>query len=39
MSASFREDPQSQLPAVELLANLGWEYLTPAEANVMRGKV
>ncbi|MBL9160985.1 MAG: type I restriction endonuclease subunit R [Verrucomicrobiales bacterium] len=33
MSApSFREDPMSQLPAVELLVNLGWSYLTPAEA-------
>jgi type I restriction enzyme, R subunit len=34
---TFREDPMSQLPAVELLVNLGWEYLTPAEAMVLRG--
>ncbi|MCP5542943.1 MAG: type I restriction endonuclease subunit R [Akkermansiaceae bacterium] len=27
----------SQLPAVELLVNLGWEYLTPAEAMALRG--
>ncbi len=33
---SFREDPMSQLPAVELLVNLGWEYLTPGEALALR---
>lgn len=27
----------SQLPAVELLVNLGWTYLTPAEAMALRG--
>ena len=37
MSATFREDPMSQLPAVELLVNLGWEYLTPGQALVLRG--
>lgn len=31
-SPSLREDPMSQLPAVELLVNLGWTYLTPIEA-------
>lgn len=36
-SPSFREDPMSQLPAVELLVNLGWEYLTPAESLAERG--
>jgi type I restriction enzyme R subunit len=36
MTPSFREDPMSQLPAVELLVNLGWEYLTPAEAMALR---
>lgn len=34
---SLREDPMSQLPAVELLVKLGWEYLTPAEAVALRG--
>ena len=34
---SLREDPMSQLPAIELLVNLGWEYLTPAEAQAERG--
>jgi len=34
---SLREDPQSQLPAIELLVNLGWEYLTPEEAKTMLG--
>jgi type I restriction enzyme R subunit len=37
MTPSFREDPMSQLPAVELLVNLGWEYLTPGEAMALRG--
>jgi type I restriction enzyme R subunit len=34
---TLREDPMSQLPAIELLVNLGWEYLTPPEANAARG--
>ncbi len=34
---SLREDPMSQLPAIELLVNLGWSYLTPAEALEERG--
>lgn len=35
---SLREDPMSQLPAIELLINLGWEYLTPTEALAERGR-
>ena len=27
-----REDHTSQVPALQLLQNLGWEYLTPYEA-------
>lgn len=34
---SLREDPMSQLPAIELLVNLGWDYLTPLEAMAARG--
>ena len=37
MTPSHREDPQSQLPAIELLVNLGWEYLTPEEVTSLRG--
>jgi len=33
----LREDPISQIPAVEVLLNLGWEYLTPKEALKLRG--
>lgn len=33
----LREDPISQIPAVEVLINLGWEYLTPREALKLRG--
>lgn len=29
---SFLEDHISQIPALQLLQNLGWQYLTPAEA-------
>ena len=29
---SFREDESSQVPALQLLQNLGWIYLTPEEA-------
>lgn len=29
---SFLEDHISQVPALQLLQNLGWQYLTPEEA-------
>jgi type I restriction enzyme R subunit len=29
----MKEDHISQIPALQLLQNLGWEYLTPDEAN------
>ena len=32
----LREDPISQIPAVEVLINLGWEYLSPKEALKLR---
>lgn len=34
---SFREDDISQIPALQLLINLGYEYLTPDEAVALRG--
>jgi len=34
---SYLEAVQSQLPALRLLMSMGWEYLTPAEANALRG--
>jgi len=34
---SFKEDHISQIPALQLLINLGYEYLTPAEALDARG--
>lgn len=34
---SFLEDHISQIPALQLLQNLGWQYLTPAEAVSLRG--
>ena len=34
---SFLEDHISQIPALQLLQNLGWQYLTPAEAVTLRG--
>jgi len=34
---SFLEDHISQIPALQLLQKLGWEYLTPAEAVSLRG--
>ena len=34
---SFREDDISQIPALMLLQNLGYTYLTPAEAETLRG--
>ena len=33
----YTEDAISQLPALHLLQNLGWQYLTPAEALNLRG--
>jgi type I restriction enzyme R subunit len=33
----LREDPISQIPALEVLQNLGWKYLTPKEAFELRG--
>ncbi|OHC69589.1 MAG: restriction endonuclease subunit R [Rhodocyclales bacterium RIFCSPLOWO2_02_FULL_63_24] len=33
----FNEKHLSQIPALQLLANLGYRYLTPAEALTMRG--
>ncbi len=33
----WREDEISQIPALQLLVNLGWTYLTPAEALDRRG--
>ncbi len=34
---SFKEDHISQMPALQLLQNLGYTYLTPEEALVLRG--
>jgi type I restriction enzyme R subunit len=34
---SFREDHVSQIPALQLLQNLGYKYLTPEETLVQRG--
>ncbi|MEM9984734.1 MAG: type I restriction endonuclease, partial [Bacteroidota bacterium] len=34
---SFREDHISQLPALQLLINMGWQYLTPEQALEARG--
>ena len=34
---NFNEKHLSQIPALQLLANLGYRYLTPAEALTMRG--
>src|SRR5687768_3231485 len=34
---SYREDHSSQLPALQLLINLGYQYLTPEEAVRLRG--
>lgn len=33
----LREDPISQIPALHVLQNLGWQYLTPREARDLRG--
>ena len=34
---SFKEDHISQIPALKLLMNMGWKYLSPDEALVARG--
>jgi len=34
---AFKEVVSSQIPALQLLINLGWQYLTPAEALALRG--
>ncbi|HVC98529.1 MAG TPA: type I restriction endonuclease [Pirellulales bacterium] len=34
---SFLEDHISQIPALQLLQNLGWRYLAPGEAVVLKG--
>ena len=34
---NFDEAKQSQLPAVELLINLGWQYLSCKQALALRG--
>jgi len=34
---SFLEDHISQIPALQLLQNLGWRFLTPAETLTLRG--
>lgn len=33
----YQEEISSQLPALQLLINMGWQYLTPAEALALRG--
>lgn len=35
---SFKEDHISQLPALQLLMNMGYTYLTPMEADELRGQ-
>jgi len=35
-TAKYQEDHSSQIPAMLLLANLGWQYLTPAQAERLR---
>ena len=37
MALSFREQLISQIPALQLLMAMGWEYLTPDEAMALRG--
>ncbi|MCB0497227.1 MAG: type I restriction endonuclease subunit R [Cyclobacteriaceae bacterium] len=34
---SFKEDHISQLPALKLLMNMGWEYISPDQALELRG--
>lgn len=36
-SDAYKELISSQLPALQLLVNLGWQYLTPSEALALRG--
>lgn len=36
-SDTYKELISSQLPALQLLVNLGWQYLTPSEALALRG--
>ena len=36
-SSPFHEKLISQIPALQLLMNLGWQYLTPVEALALRG--
>jgi len=38
MAAAFRETLISQIPALQLLMALGYEYLTPAEVLALRGQ-
>lgn len=35
-TAKYQEDHSSQIPAMLLLANLGWQYLTPPQAERLR---
>jgi type I restriction enzyme, R subunit len=35
---SFLDDRISQIPALQLLQNLGWQYVTPAEAVKLRSR-
>ena len=37
MTPSFQEDHISQIPAIQFLCNLGYEYLTPQQALELRG--
>ena len=36
-SQAYLEEISSQIPALQLLINLGWQYLTPTEALHLRG--
>ena len=37
IQANFDEAKQSQLTAVELLINMGYKYISPAEVDAQRG--
>ena len=37
LNPSFKEDHISQIPALQLLQNIGYTYLTPDEALKLRG--
>jgi type I restriction enzyme R subunit len=39
MSESYQEYYDSQLPAINLLKKMGWQYLTPVEAFKLRGEM